>query len=86
MNEEKDMLFEYECKYGEISEITKMLWYVIEDYYSIQEKDLYTQADNYRRLETFLVNIHDLLFKECEEMKKIIENKYKNKTPGKMSR
>ena len=57
----RDILYEYESKAVELEELTQMLWYIYEDYYTIPEDDLYTKANNYDRLRVFLYNIHNQL-------------------------
>ena len=53
-----------------------MLWLVYEDYYGIKENDIYTKANNYDRLERYLINIHSLLSLRKEEMTKFIDDVY----------
>jgi len=72
----KDMLQEFQRKECELGEIKDMLWLVYEDYYGIKEDDLYTKANNYDRLERYLINIHSLLDTRHEEMKNIIDEVY----------
>lgn len=67
---------EFECKEAELDEITTMLWYLYEDYYVCQKDDLYTKANNYDRLGTYLANIHRLLIDRTEEMKNFIDKVY----------
>lgn len=61
----------------ELEEITTMLWYVIEDYYVPNTQDLYTKANSFDRLQTFLYNIHTLLLNKQIDMKNFIEKTYK---------
>lgn len=69
---EKDSFWQFESKECEFKDIITMLWFIIEDYYSLQENDLYTKADNYDRLGVFLNNIYTLLFKRQKEMEEFI--------------
>lgn len=64
---------ETEC---ELEEIVDMLWLIYEDYYAIKENDLYTKANNYDRLERYLINIHSLLKTRQLEMEKFIDEVY----------
>lgn len=75
-NKENNAFMEFERKECEINEITDMLWLVYEDYYGIKNSDLYTKANNYDRLERYLINIHSLLYSRQQEMKKFIEDVY----------
>lgn len=75
-NESLDKLEYAQCK---LDDITKMLFYIYEDYYAVQKDDLYTKANNYDRLGNFLINIHSLLFNQCEEMKEFIDKVYEEK-------
>lgn len=71
-----DILSEFECAEINIEEITTMLWYIYEDYYSVIENDIYTKANNYDRLGTYLINLHSLLLSQQKEMNEIIEKVY----------
>lgn len=72
---EKDSFWQFECKECEINDITTMLWYLIEDYYTgVKQEDLYTKANNYDRLGVYLSNLHTLLFTKHKEMKKFIDD------------
>lgn len=53
-----------------------MFWYVIEDYYAVKEHDLYTKANNYDRLYTYLFNIHTLLLNQDKELQDFVNNTY----------
>lgn len=64
----KDIIFEYENKQVQLEEITTMLWYIYEDYYTQGEIDLYTKANNYDRLRVFLYNLHSQLTNLQDEM------------------
>lgn len=75
-NLERESLWKLECATTEIEEITKMLWYTYEDYYAVQENDIYTKADNYDRLGTYLINIHSLLLSQQKEMNEFIDKVY----------
>lgn len=75
-NIEEKVFDEFQQKECELEEITDMLWLVYEDYYGIKEKDLYTKANNYDRLERFLINIHSLLYSRKQEMSNFIEDVY----------
>lgn len=79
MENEFDIFGEYEYKEGEFSDITHMLWLIYEDYYALQKDDLYTKADNYDRLGTYLINIHSLLYSKTEEMRKNINKIYESR-------
>lgn len=68
-----DKFQEKEC---ELEEITDMLWLVYEDYYGIKTKDLYEKANNYDRLERYLINIHTLLYLRKKEMTRFIDDVY----------
>lgn len=72
----KDIFSEFEQKECELQEITDMLWLVYEDYYGMQKNDLYTKANNYDRLERYLINIHSLLYTRHKEMEEIIKDVY----------
>jgi len=61
----------------DLNETITMLWYVMEDYYVPRTSDIFTKANSYDRLETFLYNIHTLLLNTQNEMKEFIENTYK---------
>ena len=75
MRKKEDNIFmEFEKKECEIEEITDMLWLIYEDYYGIKNSDLYTRANNYDRLERYLINIHTLLYSRQQEMIKIIDD------------
>lgn len=78
-NKQDNAFLEFERKECEIEEITDMLWLVYEDYYGIKNSDLYTKANNYDRLERYLINIHSLLYSRQQEMKKFIEDVYTEK-------
>lgn len=80
-NESLDKLEYAQCQ---LEDITKMLFYVYEDYYVAQKNDLYTKADNYNRLGNFLINIHSLLYNQCEEMKEFINKVYEEKRGSKL--
>lgn len=77
MESKQEKVFdEFQTKECEIEEIVDMLWLVYEDYYVIKEKDIYTKANNYDRLERYLINIHSLLSLRKEEMTKFIDDVY----------
>lgn len=61
---------------AELEQITTMFWYVIEDYYAVKEHDLYTKANNYDRLYTYLFNIHTLLLNQDKELQDFVNNTY----------
>lgn len=61
---------------AELEQITTMFWYVIEDYYTVKEHDLYTKANNYDRLYTYLFNIHTLLLNQDKELQDFVNNTY----------
>lgn len=73
---EERVFDEFQTKECEIEEITDMLWLVYEDYYGIKEKDIYTKANNYDRLERYLINIHSLLHAKQQEMAKFVDDVY----------
>ena len=75
-NESLDKL---EYAQGQLEDITKMLFYIYEDYYAGPKDDLYMKADNYDRLGNFLINIHSLLYNQCEEMREFIDKVYEEK-------
>ena len=80
----KEAFNQLECKQCEIRDITTMLWYIIEDYYTgVKEEDIYTKANNYNRLGIYLINIHELLFSKQKEMEKFIDKIYKEKKENK---
>ena len=60
-SKEEKVFDEFQRKECELEEITDMLWLVYKDYYGIKEKDIYTKANNYDRLERYLINIHSLV-------------------------
>lgn len=73
----KEKVFdEFQQKELELGEITDMLWLVYEDYYGVKENDLYTRANNYDRLERYLINIHTLLCLRKQEMTDFIDEVY----------
>lgn len=76
--ENEKLIFMVENTEAELSEITEMLWYTYEDYYGIEEKDLYTKANYYDRLRTYIFNIHSLLYKLDKELQDNINKAYKN--------
>ena len=49
---------------------------VIEDYYAVKEHDLYTKANNYDSLYTYLFNIHTLLLNQDKELQDFVNNTY----------
>lgn len=75
-NIEEKVFDEFQQKECELEEITDMLWLVYEDYYGVKENDLYTKANNYDRLERYLINIHSLLCSKKQEMTNFIDNVY----------
>lgn len=75
-SKEEKVFDEFQTKECEIEEIVDMLWLVYEDYYGIKENDLYTKANNYDRLERYLINIHSLLSLRKQEMTKFIDDVY----------
>ena len=75
-NIEEKVFDEFQQKECELEEITDMLWLVYEDYYGVKENDLYIKANNYDRLERFLINIHSLLYSRKQEMAKFIDDVY----------
>ena len=64
----KDILYEYEEKQVQLEELDKMLWYIYEDYYTFENQDLYTKANYYDRLRSFLYNIQNQLHSIQQEM------------------
>lgn len=78
-DKEKECFNEFEYKEVELENITTMLWYIIEDYYTLQKNDVYTKANNYDRLGVFLNNIHTLLLDRQTEMKEFIDKVYKER-------
>lgn len=79
-NLEKESFWQLECKECELNDITMMLWYLLEDYYTgVEEEDIYTKANNYDRLRVYLCNIHTLLFTKQQEMKNFIDKVYVEK-------
>lgn len=76
---EEKVFSEFQTKECEIEEIVDMLWLVYEDYYGIKEKDLYTKANNYDRLERYLINIHTLLRSKQQEMAKFLDDVYEER-------
>ena len=75
----RNCLQEYKSKEAELGEITTMLWYILEDYWVGQSPDLYTKANNYDRLYTYLFNVHSLLLDRVKEMKEYIDKKNEEK-------
>lgn len=75
-NIEEKVFDEFQQKECELEEITDMLWLVYEDYYGVKENDLYTKANNYDRLERYLINIHSLLCSKKQEMTNFINDVY----------
>lgn len=75
-NIEEKVFDEFQQKECELEEITDMLWLVYEDYYGVKENDLYTKANNYDRLERYLINIHSLLCSKKQEMTNFIDDVY----------
>ena len=73
---EEKVFDEFQTKECEIEEIADMLWLVYEDYYGIKKNDIYTKANNYDRLERYLINIHSLLSLRKQEMTKFIDDVY----------
>lgn len=79
-NLEKESFWKFECMECDIENITKMLWYIYEDYYSgVKEDDLFVKANYYDRLGTYLVNLHSLLSSKQAEMTEFIDAVYKEK-------
>ena len=75
-DKEKKVFDEFQKKECEFEEITDMLWLIYEDYYGIKTKDLYEKANNFERLERYLINIHSLLYLRKLEMTKFIDEVY----------
>jgi hypothetical protein len=75
-DKEKKVFDEFQRKECEFEEITDMLWLIYEDYYGIKTKDLYEKANNFERLERYLINIHSLLYLRKQEMTKFIDEVY----------
>lgn len=75
-NIEEKVFDEFQQKECELEEIIDMLWLVYEDYYGIKENDLYIKANNYDRLERYLINIHSLLYSKKQEMTNFIDDVY----------
>ena len=76
VNKEEKIFDKFQEKECELEEITDMLWLVYEDYYGIKTKDLYEKANNYDRLERYLINIHTLLYLRKKEMTRFIDDVY----------
>lgn len=76
---EEKVFSEFQTKECEIEEIVDMLWLVYEDYYGIKEKDLYAKANNYDRLERYLINIHTLLRSKQQEMARFLDDVYEER-------
>lgn len=76
---EEKIFNEFEAKECQLEEIKDMLWLIYEDYYGIKEKDLYTKANNYDRLERYLINIYTLLDLRQEEMSRFIDDVYEER-------
>lgn len=76
VNKEEKVFDKFQEKECELEEITDMLWVVYEDYYGIKENDIYTKANNYDRLERYLINIHSLLRSRQQEMARFIDDVY----------
>ena len=85
MENELDIFREYENKECEFNDITHMLWLIYEDYYSLQENDLYTKANNYDRLGIYLTNIHTLLYNLTKEMRENIDKVYEFRKNNKLA-
>lgn len=83
-NIENESLNNLEYSQCQLEDIAKMLFYIYEDYYEVQKADLYTKADNYDRLGTFLINIHSLLYNQCKEMREFIDKAYEEKRKNKL--
>lgn len=75
-NIEEKVFDEFQQKECELEKITDMLWLVYEDYYGVKENDLHTKANNYDRLEKYLINIHSLLCSKKQEMTNFIDDVY----------
>lgn len=75
-SKEEKIFDEFQRKECELEEIIDMLWLVYEDYYAKKEKDLYVKANNYDRLERYLINIHSLLRSRQQEMARFIDDVY----------
>ena len=75
-NIEEKVFDEFQQKECELEKITDMLWLVYEDYYGVKENDLHTKANNYDRLERYLINIHSLLRSRQQEMARFIDDVY----------
>ncbi len=75
-NIEEKVFDEFQQKECELEKITDMLWLVYEDYYGVKENDLHTKANNYDRLERYLINIHSLLCSKKQEMTNFIDDVY----------
>ena len=75
-SKEEKVFDKFQEKEYELEEITDMLWLVYEDYYGIKTKDLYEKANNYDRLERYLINIHTLLYLRKKEMTRFIDDVY----------
>lgn len=78
-SKEEKIFDEFQRKECELEEIIDMLWLVYEDYYAKKEKDLYVKANNYDRLERYLINIHSLLHSRQQEMAQFIDDVYAEK-------
>ena len=84
MDEKNDFFTDYDSAQCELEKITEMLWFVYEDYYAFDNQDLYTKANYYDRVGTFLFNIQNLLENLSEGMKEKIENRSKTNTGAKI--
>lgn len=84
MDEKNDFFTDYDSAQCELEKITEMLWFVYEDYYAFDNQDLYTKANYYDRVGTFLFNIQNLLENLSEGMKEKIENRSKTNTGTKI--
>ena len=78
-NLEKESFSKLECMECEIGDITEMLWYIYEDFYTLVNEDIYTKANYYDRLGTYLLNIHSLLLSKQKEINEFIEAVYKER-------
>ena len=84
MEEKKIFFLDYDSAQCELEKITEMLWFVYEDYYAFENQDLYTKANYYDRVGTFLFNIQNLLENLSDRMKEKVENRTEKNTEAKI--
>ena len=79
MDEKNDFFTDYDSAQCELEQISEMLWYVYEDYYSSTKEDIYTKANYYDRVGVFIYNIQNSLLNLSKEMAEKINARPKNK-------